>query len=100
MNKATGYSILAGLSGIFFIIAIPSVPPFWLFTGLWGFLVPFFCGLFAIIAGHVGRFRGRRTGGRGKALLGIIVGWLLVITCMLVWLIAIGIIAGIAVLVD
>lgn len=82
------------------IATIPSVPPFWLFTGLWGFLVPFFCGIFAIVSGHIGRFRGRTTGGRGTALLGIMAGWLLVITCLLVWLLAIGLIAGVAVLVD
>jgi hypothetical protein len=60
------------------------------------------CGLAAIVAGHIGRFRGRRLGGdgRGMALLGILVGWLLIFICVLAVVAVFGLIAGLAVLVD
>ncbi|GAA2280064.1 hypothetical protein GCM10010402_40980 [Actinomadura luteofluorescens] len=60
------------------------------------------CALAAIIAGHVGRFRGRRLDGdgRGMALLGIVLGWLLILICLLAVTAVLGLIAGLAVLVD
>jgi len=60
------------------------------------------CALAAIPAGHVGRFRGRRLDGegRGTALLGIVVGWLLLLVCSLAVLAYIGLIAGLAFLAD
>ncbi|MFD5120448.1 hypothetical protein [Streptomyces sp. NPDC058385] len=58
--------------------------------------------LIAVPAGHVGRFRGRRLDGegRGTALLGIVVGWLLLFVCALAVLAYIGLIAGLAFLAD
>jgi len=60
------------------------------------------CALVAIVAGHVGRFRGRRLDGdgRGMALLGILVGWLLIFVCLLAVVAVAGLIAGLSVLVD
>lgn len=60
------------------------------------------CALVAIVVGHVGRFRGRRLDGdgRGIALLGIVLGWLIVIVCLLAGLAVFGLIAGLAVLLD
>ncbi|MEV3922580.1 DUF4190 domain-containing protein [Actinomadura coerulea] len=60
------------------------------------------CALAAIIAGHVGRFRGRRLDGdgRGMALLGIVLGWLLIIICVLAVVAVLGLITGMAVLFD
>ncbi|GAA4377233.1 hypothetical protein GCM10023088_36860 [Actinomadura verrucosospora] len=58
--------------------------------------------LAAIIAGHVGRFRGRRLDGdgRGMALLGIVLGWLLILVCVLAVVVVLGLITGLAVLSD
>ncbi|GGQ24331.1 small-conductance mechanosensitive channel [Actinomadura coerulea] len=60
------------------------------------------CALAAIIAGHVGRFRGRRLDGdgRGMALLGIVLGWLLLLVCVLAVVAVLGLITGLAVLHD
>ncbi|GAA1795758.1 hypothetical protein [Actinomadura chokoriensis] len=60
------------------------------------------CALVAIISGHMGRFRGRRLAGdgRGTALLGLVLGWLLIIVCLLATIAALGLIAGLAVLTD
>lgn len=60
------------------------------------------CALAAIIAGHVGRFRGRRLDGdgRGMALLGIVLGWLLLLVCVLAVVAVLGLIAGLSVLHD
>ncbi|MFF9213588.1 MULTISPECIES: DUF4190 domain-containing protein [unclassified Streptomyces] len=58
--------------------------------------------LIAVPAGHVGRFRGRRLGGegRGLALAGILTGWLVLVVCALAALAYLGLVAGLAVLVD
>ncbi|MGI5205050.1 hypothetical protein ACQEU6_26170 [Spirillospora sp. CA-108201] len=60
------------------------------------------CALTAIVAGHAGRFRGRRLAGdgRGMALLGIVLGWLLILVCVLAVGAVLGLIAGMAVLFD
>ncbi|MES9539067.1 MULTISPECIES: DUF4190 domain-containing protein [unclassified Actinomadura] len=60
------------------------------------------CALAAIAFGHVGRLRGRRLDGdgRGTALLGILLGWLLIFVCVLAVIAVLGLIAGLAVLVD
>ncbi|NDU76193.1 DUF4190 domain-containing protein [Actinomadura sp. DSM 109109] len=60
------------------------------------------CATAAVIAGHAGRFRGRRLDGegRGMALLGIVLGWLVIIVCVLAVVAVLGLIAGLAVLVD
>ncbi|MGX5210929.1 hypothetical protein ACWKT3_20005 [Streptomyces violaceus] len=60
------------------------------------------CALIAIPAGHLGRFRGRRPGGdgRGLALLSILIGWLVLVVSLLALLAFVGLVAGLAVLVD
>ncbi|GAB2971976.1 hypothetical protein GCM10023080_039950 [Streptomyces pseudoechinosporeus] len=60
------------------------------------------CALVAIVAGHIGRFRGRGLDGdgRGVALAGILTGWLLLLVCTLAGLALIGLVAGLSVLVD
>lgn len=60
------------------------------------------CALVAIVTGHIGRFRGRRLNGdgRGMALLGLVLGWLLIIVCLLATIAALGLITGLAVLAD
>ncbi|GAA1887985.1 DUF4190 domain-containing protein [Actinomadura bangladeshensis] len=60
------------------------------------------CALVAIVAGHMGRFRGRRLDGdgRGMALLGLLLGWLLIVVCLLATIAALGLIATLAVLTD
>lgn len=60
------------------------------------------CGLIAIIAGHMGRRRGRRLDGdgRGMALLGLILGWLLLLICILATAVFFGLLAALAVLID
>ncbi|MGB8939241.1 MAG: DUF4190 domain-containing protein [Streptomyces sp.] len=60
------------------------------------------CALAAIIAGHAGRFRGRRLDGegRGLSLAGILTGWLLLLVSLLLTLAFIGLVAGMALLVD
>ncbi|MER7812679.1 DUF4190 domain-containing protein [Streptomyces sp900116325] len=58
--------------------------------------------LTAVVSGHVGRYRGRRLGGdgRGMALAGILLGWLLLFICVLIGLAFIGFIAGLTFLTD
>ncbi|QSY49290.1 MULTISPECIES: DUF4190 domain-containing protein [Streptomyces] len=60
------------------------------------------CALVAIVAGHIGRFQGRRLDGdgRGMALLGILVGWLILLVTAVVIVAVGGLIAGLAVLID
>ncbi|MFE6776623.1 DUF4190 domain-containing protein [Streptomyces sp. NPDC057702] len=60
------------------------------------------CALVAVVAGHLGRFRGRRLGGegRGLALVGLLAGWVLLAVCLLLLLAVVGLVAGLAVLVD
>ncbi|TDD79639.1 DUF4190 domain-containing protein [Actinomadura darangshiensis] len=60
------------------------------------------CGLIAIVTGHLGRRRARHLDGdgRGMALLGLILGWLLFLTCTLATAAVFGLIAALAVLID
>ncbi|MEV6793103.1 hypothetical protein AB0M87_14100 [Streptomyces sp. NPDC051320] len=57
------------------------------------------CALVAIVTGHIGRFRGRRLPqkeGRGVALSAILVGWLLLLVCLLAGLAYFGLMVGLA----
>ncbi|MFJ8012762.1 DUF4190 domain-containing protein [Streptomyces sp. NPDC096339] len=60
------------------------------------------CALIAIPAGHVGRFRARRLSGDGKgiALAGILGGWVMLLVCLTAIATAVGLITGLALLVD
>lgn len=60
------------------------------------------CALVAIVSGHMGSFRGHRLAGDGRspALFGLLLGWLLIIVCLLATMAALGLIAGLALLTD
>jgi len=75
---------------------------FWLMCGSWYTFFMFVFGLVAIPAGHLGRRRGKRLGGRdrGLALLGIVTGWLLIFCSLLLVLVYAGLLAGLAFLVN
>ncbi|MFD0385515.1 hypothetical protein ACFQ2B_34075 [Streptomyces stramineus] len=88
--------------GVGLIVGIGVTPMFWLLYGGWyTFCVGVF-GIVAIPAGHLGRRRGKRLGGRdrGLALLGIVSGWLLILCAVVLVLAYAGLVAGLAVLVD
>lgn len=66
----------------------------WLYTGFFLGSAALFS-VAAIVVGHVGHARGRRIGaGRGTALAAILVGWLALLVCAVVLLVAIGLLAG------
>jgi len=83
-------------------VAIFATPMFWLMYGSWYTFFMFVFGLVAIPAGHLGRRRGKRLGGRdrGLALLGIVTGWLLIFCSLLLVLVYAGLLAGLAFLVN
>ncbi|MFB8415068.1 DUF4190 domain-containing protein [Streptomyces albidoflavus] len=59
-------------------------------------------GITAIVAGHVARFRAKRLGLRGRwlALAGIVGGWICVLVALLALAAVVGLIGGMAVLID
>lgn len=101
-NTAARISFWAALLGAGLIAGTFMTPMFWLlYGGLYTFLV-FVSGVVAIPAGHVGRRRGKRLGGRdrGMAMLGIVTGWILILFSLLVILAYAGLLAGLAFLTD
>ncbi|MFB7338283.1 DUF4190 domain-containing protein [Streptomyces adustus] len=60
------------------------------------------CALVAIVSGHLGRRRAKRQKleGRWLSLAAIVVGWLCILYAVLVNLLVLGLIAGLAVLID
>lgn len=99
-NVPARISAWSAALGVSLIVAAFATPMMWV---LYGSYYTFFMALFGIVAiptGHVGRFRGKRLGGRdrGLALLGIVTGWLLLLCALLVVLAYIGLLAGLAVL--
>ncbi|PWI17418.1 hypothetical protein DI272_27095 [Streptomyces sp. Act143] len=101
-NTPARISIWAASLGAGLIAGIVMTPVLWLlYGGLYTFCV-FVTGVVAIPAGHLGRRRGKRLGGRdrGLALAGIVTGWLLVLFALLLVLAYAGLVAGAAVLVD
>ncbi|WP_282702693.1 DUF4190 domain-containing protein [Streptomyces sp. CC219B] len=60
------------------------------------------CALTAIVAGHAGRFRGRRLGGEGRwlALAGVVTGWLMLFVCLFAILAFVGLVAAVTVFAD
>lgn len=60
------------------------------------------CSLVAIVSGHVGRRRARKSGGTGRfvSLLGIVLGWLVILVSALAVTVVFGLAAGVAVLFD
>ncbi|MFD0256907.1 DUF4190 domain-containing protein [Kitasatospora indigofera] len=101
-NTPARISIWAASLGAALIAGVFLTPLFWLlYGGLYTFLV-FATGLVAIPAGHLGRRRGKRPGGRdrGLALLGLVTGWILVLFGLLLVLAYVGLLAGLAMLTD
>ncbi|MFF9814922.1 DUF4190 domain-containing protein [Streptomyces sp. NPDC014006] len=101
-----GRNRAANVSGFFALGAVASLGNFatglaWINPGIF-VAMAVLCALIAIPAGHVGRFRGRRLGGegRGLALAGILTGWLVLVVCVLAGLALLGLVAGLAVVVD
>ncbi|MFF4188492.1 DUF4190 domain-containing protein [Streptomyces sp. NPDC001691] len=101
-NVPARISIWSAALGVSLIVAAFATPMMWV---LYGSYYTFFMALFGVVAiptGHVGRFRGKRLGGRdrGLALLGIVTGWLLLLCALLLVLAYVGLIAGLALLTD
>ncbi|MER6348652.1 DUF4190 domain-containing protein [Streptomyces sp. NPDC001595] len=99
-NRAARVSVSCALAGVGFLLNF-GTPLAWLnppiFLGLAAL-----CGLAAVPIGHVGRFRGRRRDKpeRGLALLGIVTGWLVLLTCLLATAAFLGLVTGLAVIAD
>jgi hypothetical protein len=101
-NTPARISLWAAFLGVCLIVGIFVTPMFWLlYGGLYTFLL-FVCGVIAIPAGHLGRRRGKRLGGRdrGVALLGIVTGWILILLSLLLVLAYAGLLAGLAYLTE
>jgi membrane protease YdiL (CAAX protease family) len=101
-NTPARISVWAAFLGVVLIAGIFLTPMFWLlYGGTYTFLV-FAFGVVAIPAGHLGRRRGKRLGGRdrGAALFGIVTGWILIFFSLLLVLAYVGLLAGLAFLAD
>ncbi|MFD8754450.1 hypothetical protein ACFV0O_26195 [Kitasatospora sp. NPDC059577] len=100
-NTPARVSFWSAAMGVSLVVAVFVTPIFWLMYGGFYTFGVFVCGLVAIPAGHLGRRRGKRLGGRdrGLALLGILTGWLLLLCGLLLVLAYAGVVAGLAVLV-
>ncbi|MEW2069265.1 DUF4190 domain-containing protein [Streptomyces sp. NPDC007346] len=101
-NTPARVAAWAAALGAGLIVAIVLAPMFWLMYGGFYTVFMFLCGLVAIPAGHLGRRRGKRLGGRdrGVALLAIVTGWLLILCALVLVLAYVGLVAGLGVLVD
>ncbi|GAA3212666.1 hypothetical protein GCM10020256_12250 [Streptomyces thermocoprophilus] len=101
-NRPALVSAWAAFLGVCLILGVFLTPVFWLlYGGFYTFLL-FVFGIVAVLAGHLGRRRGKALGGRdrGTALLGILAGWGLIFFGLLLVLAYAGLMAGLAVLVD
>ncbi|NUV70367.1 MULTISPECIES: DUF4190 domain-containing protein [unclassified Streptomyces] len=101
-NTPARVAAWAAALGAGLIVAIVAAPMLWLLYGGIYTAFMFLCGLVAIPAGHLGRRRGKRLGGqdRGKALLAIVTGWLLILFALVLVLAYVGLVAGLGVLSD
>ncbi|QKW49046.1 DUF4190 domain-containing protein [Streptomyces buecherae] len=95
--RASAYCALAAVAALGNLAG----PAGWLNPGIFVGMA-FLCSLVAVIAGHLGRFRGRRLGGegRGLALAGLVTGWVVLLVCRVLLLAVVGVIAGLTLLVD
>ncbi|MFF7993322.1 hypothetical protein ACFZDG_26425 [Kitasatospora xanthocidica] len=95
-NTPARVSAWSAAMGVALIVAVFVTPVFWLLYGGYYTFALFVFGVVAIPAGHLGRRRGKRLGGRdrGLALLGIVTGWLLVFCSLLLVLAYAGAVAG------
>ncbi|MFD9302934.1 hypothetical protein ACFWCB_09650 [Streptomyces sp. NPDC060048] len=100
-NTPARAGIWAAVVGSSLIVGIVVTPMFWLMYGGYYTACTFLCGIVAIPTGHLGRRRGKHLGGRdrGKALLAIVTGWLLILCSLLLVLAYVGLIAGLGFLV-
>ncbi|MFD7493709.1 DUF4190 domain-containing protein [Streptomyces sp. NPDC059832] len=101
-NTPARISMWAAVLGVCLIVAVFATPMFWLMYGGYYTFFMFVSAVVAIPAGHLGRRRGKRPGGRdrGLALLGIVTGWLLILCSLLLVLAYAGVLAGLAFLAD
>ncbi|MEU9117952.1 hypothetical protein AB0D04_41090 [Streptomyces sp. NPDC048483] len=101
-NTPARVSFWSAAMGVSLIVAIFATPMFWLMYGSYYTFAMFMFGVVAVPAGHLGRRRGTRLGGRdrGLALLGIVTGWLLICCSLLLVLVYAGALAGLAFLVN
>jgi hypothetical protein len=72
----------------------------WLLAGYLFYFITLVCALVAIVAGHIGYFRARRLGGRGRwlALADLLTGWLMLGVCLLAFLALAGLALGLTLL--
>ena len=99
-NTPARIAFWSAACGVGMVLAIFLTPMFWL---LYGQIYTFFMAVFGIVAipaGHIGRIRGKRLGGRdrGLALLAIVTGWLLLLCVLLIVVAYGGIVIGLTVL--
>ncbi len=101
-NTPARVSIWAAFLGAGLIVGVFVTPMLWLLYGGWYTFLVFVFGVVAIPAGHLGRRRAKRLGGRdrGVALLGIVTGWVLIVFSLLLVLAYAGLLAGLAYLAD
>ncbi|MEU9045599.1 MULTISPECIES: hypothetical protein [unclassified Kitasatospora] len=101
-NTPARVSFWSAALGVGLIVAVFATPMFWLLYGGYYTFAMVVSGVVAIPAGHLGRRRGKRLGGRdrGLALLGIVTGWLLIFCSLLLVLVYAGATAGLELLVD
>ncbi|GLZ16465.1 hypothetical protein Acsp04_67000 [Actinomadura sp. NBRC 104425] len=97
-NTAAKWSLYAGGGAMCCLVLPFLVPPFVVAYMCMAFLL----GVAAIVTGHFGRSRGRRLGGdgRGRALVGILLGWFAVFVCVVVVAVVVGITSVLAVIID
>lgn len=93
VNRPARISAYTAMSGVALLMS---------FLTLYGWMLPqltltgaVVCGLLAVVTGHVGRTR-RRRHGRGTALLGIIGGWLVLLTCAALTTVVLAVVGGLS----
>jgi hypothetical protein len=101
-NAPARVSFWSAAMGVGLIVGIFATPMLWLMFGGYYTFAMFLLGTVAVPAGHLGRRRGKRLGGRdrGLALLGIVIGWLVLLCSLLLVLVYVGAVVGLGFLID